>query len=102
MTIARRRATTGSRAHGLRSRHNGIQTETFLPEEDSSYEVLSEAGSSQLSDSGKSSSDEELDSFFNAQSVHFTSTAKYVDPSSYADAMSRPDAKLWQEAFTKK
>ena len=41
------------------------------------------------------------DSFFNAQSVHFTSTAKYVDPTSYADAMSRPDAKLWQEAFDK-
>ena len=41
------------------------------------------------------------DSFFNAESVHFTSNAKYVDPISYADAMSRPDAKLWQQAFDK-
>ena len=28
------------------------------------------------------------DSFFNAETVHFTETAKYVDPTSYADAMS--------------
>ena len=28
------------------------------------------------------------DSFFNAESVHFTDAAKYVDPTSYADAMS--------------
>ena len=27
-------------------------------------------------------------SFFNAESVHFTDTAKYVDPTSYAHAMS--------------
>ena len=41
------------------------------------------------------------DWLFNAQSVHFTDAAKYVDPTSYADAMSRSDAKLWQEAFDK-
>ena len=41
------------------------------------------------------------DCFFNAESVHFTDTAKYVDPTSYADAMSPSDAKLWQEAFDK-
>ena len=40
-------------------------------------------------------------SFFNAESVHFTDTAKYVDPTNYSDAMSRPDAKLWMEAFNK-
>jgi hypothetical protein len=39
--------------------------------------------------------------FFDAQAVHFTSTAKYVDPISYEDAMSRPDAKEWREAFDK-
>jgi hypothetical protein len=41
------------------------------------------------------------DMFFDAQAVHFTSTAKYVDPISYEDAMSRPDAKEWREAFDK-
>ena len=41
------------------------------------------------------------DSFFNAESVHFTASTKYVDPVSYDDAMSRPDAKLWKEAFNK-
>ena len=41
------------------------------------------------------------DSFFDATTVNFTETAKYVDPTSYADAMSRSDAKLWQEAFDK-
>ena len=41
------------------------------------------------------------DSFFDAESVHFTDTTKYVDPTSYADVMSRPDAKLWKEAFDK-
>jgi hypothetical protein len=33
------------------------------------------------------------DSFFNAESVHFTA--------SYDDAMSRPDTKVWKEAFNK-
>ncbi len=33
--------------------------------------------------------------------MHFTETTKYVDPTSYADAMSRPDAKHWKEAFDK-
>ena len=41
------------------------------------------------------------DCFFNAESVHFTDAAKYLDPTSHADAMSRSDAKLWQEAFDK-
>ncbi len=45
------------------------------------------------------------DSFFNAESVHFTASTKYVDPVSYDDAiivtLSRPDAKLWKEAFNK-
>jgi hypothetical protein len=41
------------------------------------------------------------DMFFDTQAVHFTSTAKYVDPISYEDAMSRPDAKEWREAFDK-
>ncbi len=41
------------------------------------------------------------DMFFDAQAVHFTSTAKYVDPISCEDAMSRPDAKEWREAFDK-
>ncbi len=41
------------------------------------------------------------DSFFDAESVHFTETTKYVDPTSFANAMSRPDAKLWKEAFNK-
>ena len=39
--------------------------------------------------------------FFDAQAVHFTSTTKYVDPISHKDAMSRPDAKEWKEAFDK-
>ena len=39
--------------------------------------------------------------FFDAQAVHFTSTTKYVDPVSHKDAMSRPDAKEWKEAFDK-
>jgi hypothetical protein len=39
--------------------------------------------------------------FFDTQAVHFTSTTKYVDPTSYNDAMSRTDASLWQEAFDK-
>jgi hypothetical protein len=39
--------------------------------------------------------------FFDAQAVHFTSTAKYVDPTSYEDAISKPDAKEWREAFEK-
>ena len=34
------------------------------------------------------------DSFFNAESVHFTDAEKYVDPTSYADGMSRSYAKL--------
>ena len=34
-------------------------------------------------------------------SLTVTDTAKYVNPTSYADAMSRSDAKLWQEAFDK-
>ena len=33
--------------------------------------------------------------------MHFTGTTKYVDQTSFADAMSRPDAKLWREAFDK-
>ena len=41
------------------------------------------------------------DSFFDAESVHFIDTTKHVDPNSYADAMSSPDAKLWKEAFDK-
>jgi hypothetical protein len=42
------------------------------------------------------------DSFFNAESVHFTASTKHVvNPVSYDDAMSRPDAKLWKEAFNK-
>jgi hypothetical protein len=41
------------------------------------------------------------DMFFDAQAVHFTSTTKYVDPISHKDAMSRPDAKEWKEAFDK-
>ncbi len=41
------------------------------------------------------------DSFFDAESVHFTEITKYDDPTSYADSMSRPDAKLWKEAFDK-
>jgi pterin-4a-carbinolamine dehydratase len=41
------------------------------------------------------------DMFFDAQAVHFTSTTKYVDPVSHKDAMSRPDAKEWKEAFDK-
>jgi hypothetical protein len=44
------------------------------------------------------------DSFFDATAVNFTETAKYFDPASYADTMSRSessDAKLWQEAFDK-
>jgi hypothetical protein len=41
------------------------------------------------------------DSFFVAESVHFTGTTKYVDQTSFADAMTRPDAKLWREAFDK-
>jgi len=41
------------------------------------------------------------DMFFDAQRVHFTTTAKYVDPISFDDAMSRPDAQLWKEAFDK-
>ncbi len=36
------------------------------------------------------------DMFFDAQAVHFTSTAKYVDPLSYEDAIARPDAKEWR------
>ena len=28
-------------------------------------------------------------------------TGKYVEPTSYADAMSRSDAKLWQETYDK-
>ncbi len=39
--------------------------------------------------------------FFAAQAVHFTSSTKYVDPISHKDAMSRPDAKEWKEAFDK-
>jgi hypothetical protein len=39
--------------------------------------------------------------FFDAHAVHFTSTSNYVDPISYEDAMSRPDAKEWREAFDK-
>ena len=39
------------------------------------------------------------DCLFNAESVHFTDAAKYVDPTSYANAMSGSDAKLWQQAF---
>ena len=38
------------------------------------------------------------DSFFNAESVHFTGTAKYVDPKNHSDAMSRPDSKEWKVA----
>ena len=34
------------------------------------------------------------DVFFDAQRVHFTTTTKYVDPVSFEDAMSRPDAQL--------
>ncbi len=41
------------------------------------------------------------DSFFDADLVHFTVTRNYVDLTSYADAMSRHDAKLWKEAFDK-
>jgi hypothetical protein len=41
------------------------------------------------------------DMFFDAQTVHFTTTTKYVDPISYDDAMSRTDAQLWREAFDK-
>ena len=42
------------------------------------------------------------DSFFNAESVDFTASTKHVvNPVSYDDAMSRPDAKLWKEAFNK-
>jgi hypothetical protein len=41
------------------------------------------------------------DSFFNAESVHFTASTKYVDPVGYDDAMCRPDIKLWKEAFNK-
>ena len=33
--------------------------------------------------------------------MHITDVAKYVDPTSYANAMSRSDAKLWQKAFDK-
>ena len=40
-------------------------------------------------------------SFFDGESVHYTDSAKFVDPKDYADAMSRPDAKQWQEAFDK-
>ena len=40
-------------------------------------------------------------SFFDAESVHFTDSAKHVDPKNYADAMSRSDAKQWKEAFDK-
>ena len=40
-------------------------------------------------------------SFFDAESVHFTDSSKYVDPKDYADAMSRSDSKQWQEAFDK-
>ena len=39
--------------------------------------------------------------FFDAQAIHFTSTTKYIDPISHQDAMSRPDAKKWREAFDK-
>ena len=38
------------------------------------------------------------ESFFNAESVHFTGTAKYVDPFNHSDAVSRPDAQQWKEA----
>ncbi len=42
------------------------------------------------------------DSFFDAESVQFTDTTMYVlDPTIYADAMSRPDAKIWKEGFDK-
>ena len=41
------------------------------------------------------------DCFFNAEVMHFTDKAKYVDPTSYADVMSQSNAKLWQEAFDK-
>ncbi len=32
------------------------------------------------------------DLFYDAQRVHFTTTTKYVNPISFDDAMSRPDA----------
>ena len=40
-------------------------------------------------------------SFFNAESVHSTDTAKNVDPTSNAEAQSQSDAKLWQDAYDK-
>jgi hypothetical protein len=41
------------------------------------------------------------DMFFHAQTVRFTSTAKYIDPISHKDAMFRPDAQEWKEVFDK-
>ena len=41
-------------------------------------------------------------SFFNADSVHFTDAVKYVDPTSYADGMSRSDVSWGRMHTTKK